>query len=51
VMNNGMPNRTKIGFGIPEGTALNIWAYNRSGGALQTGQSLRVSGNLFFKEV
>ncbi len=39
--------RTKIRFVVEDGKALKLWIKNRSGAALQTGSTIRFSGDIY----
>jgi len=43
-LNDGRPMKTKLNWAIPEGVALDFWAYNENTSALNTGASVNVAG-------
>ncbi len=47
VLNDGMPLRTRIKFGVNDGDVLNMWVMNLSGGTLTTGATVRAIGTLY----
>ncbi len=48
VLNDGRPKRTKIGITTPTGFDYSLWAWNKSGAALATGQVIEASGKGYF---
>ncbi len=44
ILNDGRPVKTKLNWAIPEGIAVDFWAYNESTGTLTTGASINVAG-------
>ncbi len=48
-MNNGLPIRVKLGWELPIGSGLQLWAYNDSGTALTTGGTLEYTGKAFLR--
>ncbi len=46
-LNDGKPIRQKIKFSIGNGFDLDLWFWNRSGGALQTGTVIEVDGTIY----
>lgn len=49
-LNNGMPVKTKLNWGMTIGKFINIWAYNQSTFALTTLAVLNVDGHLWVKD-
>ncbi len=47
VLNDGRPKRTKVGITTPVGFDYSVWAWNKSGAVLTTGQVLEVSGKAY----
>ncbi len=47
VLNDGRPKRTKIGITTPTGFDYSVWAWNKSGATLTTGQVVEVSGKAY----
>ncbi len=47
VLNDGRPKRTKIGITTPTGFDYSVWAWNKSGAQLDTGQVIEVSGKAY----
>ncbi len=48
-LNDGNPVKTKLNWPVGDAKQLNMWAYNRSGGALTTGCVVEVGGQINFR--
>ena len=48
-LNDGKPITTRLGWAIPEGTVINLWAFNQSGAALTTGTEVVFNGQVFLR--
>lgn len=44
-LNEGRPIKTKLNWGLATGQQLKIWAWNKSGGPLTTGSSVKATGH------
>ncbi len=50
VLNNGNPIKTRLNWAVQIGSAVNIFAYNESAGALATGTIVNAQGDLWVKD-
>ncbi len=50
VLNNGLPVRTKLNWYLPAGDTPNVFAFNEQTGALTTGSSLKIAGNMWIRD-
>ncbi len=50
VLNDGRPIKTKLNWKVQIGSTVNIFAYNESGSALQTGTVINAQGSLYVQD-
>ncbi len=49
-LNDGLPVKTKLNWSLPAGMTPNVFVFNEQTGALTSGSSLKLSGDMWIKD-